>query len=78
MSLKYRDKELDLAATVCDMNGLLLQAPGDRSGRRDAEDALELIKWFGDSADRRRTTGDLARMRRSDDLAESGGESASN
>ena len=53
------------------MNGLLLQAPGDRFGRRDAEGALGLIKRFGDSVDRRKAIGDLARMRRSDDLAES-------
>ena len=58
MGLNYRDKELDLATTVCDMNGLLLQAPGGRFGRRDAEGALGLIRRFGGSADRRKTIGD--------------------
>ena len=44
MSSNYHDKELVLATLVCDMNGLLLQAPGERFRRRDAEDALGLIK----------------------------------
>ena len=73
MSSNYHYKELDLATMVCDMNGLLLQAPGDRFGRRDAEDTLGLIKRSGDSADKLKTIGDLARMRCSGDLAESGG-----
>ena len=73
MSLNYRDKDPDLTTTVCDMNGLLFQAPGDRFERRDAEGALGLIKRFGGSADRRKAIGDLAGMRRSEDLAESGG-----
>ena len=73
MSSNYHDKKLDLAIKVCDMNGLLLQAPGDRSGRRDAEDALGLIKRIGGSVDKRKAIRFLARMRCSDDLAESGG-----
>ena len=43
MSLNYRDMDLDLVATVCDMNGLLLQAPGERFVKRDVEGALGLI-----------------------------------
>ena len=73
MSSTYHDKELDLATTVCDMNGLLLQATGGRSRRRDAEGALGLIKRYGDSADKRKAIGYLVHMRCSDDLAESGG-----
>ena len=73
MSLNYRDMDLDLVATVCDMNGLLLQAPGERFVRRDVESALGLIKRFGDSVDRRKTIADLARARHTDDLGESGG-----
>ena len=69
MSSKYHDKELDLATSVCDMNGLLLQLPGDRFERHHAEDALWLLKRFGDSANKRKTIGDLARMRCSSDLA---------
>ena len=55
------------------MNGLLLQAPGDRFERHGPEDALWLLKKFGDSADKRKTIGDLARMRFSGDLSEPGG-----
>ena len=73
MSLNYRDGGLDLVATVCDMNGLLLQAPGERFARRDVESALGLIKRFGDSVDRRKTVADLARARHTVDLGESGG-----
>ena len=73
MSLNYRDRDLDLVATVCDMNGLLLQAPGERFARRDVESALGLIKRFGDSVDRRKTIADLARARHTVDLGESGG-----
>ena len=39
---------------------------------RDAEDALWLLKKFGDSVDRRRTVRDLARMQYSSALAEPG------
>ena len=73
MSLNYRDRDLDLVATVCDMNGLLLQAPGERFERRDVESALGLIKRFGDSVDKRKTIAGLARTRRIDDLAETRG-----
>ena len=55
------------------MNGILLQAPGNRFGTRDAEDAPGLMRRCGDSADRRKAIGDLARMRCSDEPAESGG-----
>ena len=43
MSSNYHDKELDLATSVCDMNGLLLQSPGDRFEKHHAGDALGLL-----------------------------------
>ena len=73
ISSNYHDKELDHATSMCDMNVLLLQSPGDRFGKHHAEDALWLCKRFGDSVDKRKTIGDLARMRCSSDLAEPGG-----
>ena len=53
MSSNYHAKELDLATSVCDINVLLLQSPGDRFERRHAEDALWLLKRFGGSVDKR-------------------------
>ena len=69
MSTNYHDKELVLATSVYDKGVLLLQSPGDRFEKRDAEGALWLLKKFGDSADKRKTAGDLARMRHSGDSA---------
>ena len=63
MSTNYHDKGLDLATSGCDMSMLLLQSPGDRFEKHHAEDALWLFKRSGDSVDKRRTIGDLARMR---------------
>ena len=46
MSSNYHDKELNLATSVCDMDVLLLQSPGDRFERHHAEEALWLLKRF--------------------------------
>ena len=72
MSTNYHDKELGLATSVCDKNVFQLQFPGARFEKRDAEKALWLLKKFGDSVDKRKTTGDLARMRSTSDSAEHG------
>ena len=74
ISTNYHDKELDLATSACDKNFFLLQSPGDRFEKRVAETALWLLKRFGDSADRRKAIGDLARMRNSSDSAGPGRE----
>ena len=54
------------------MKVLLLQSPGGRFEKRDAENALWLPNSFGDIADKRKAVVDLARMRYSSDLAEPG------
>ena len=74
MGTNYHDKELDLATSVCDMNAPLLQSPGHRFEKRDAEEALWLLKKFGDSVNKHSTTGNLARMRNTSDFAEPGRE----
>ena len=63
MSTNCHDKELDLATSVCDKNAILLQPPGDRFEKRDAEEVPWLLKWFGGSVDRRKAIGGLSRMR---------------
>ena len=40
IGLNYHDKELDLATSAGDKNVLLLQSPGDRFEKRDAEGSL--------------------------------------
>ena len=55
MSTSYHDKELDLGTCACDKNPLHLQSPGDRSEKRDAEEALWLLKKSVDSVDKRKT-----------------------
>ena len=72
MGMNYHGKELDLATAVCDKNLLLLQSPGDRFEKRDAERALWGLKGIGDSADKSRAIGDLARRRNATDPTEPG------
>ena len=72
MSTNHHEKELDLATSVCDKNVLLLQSPGDRFEKRDAEGSFWLLEKSSDSADKRRAIGDLARMRNTSDTAEPG------
>ena len=70
MSTNYHDMELDLATLVCEKSALLLQSPGDRFEKRDAEGDLWLLMKLGCSADKRKAIGDLAQF--SSDFAEPG------